>query len=184
MSKEIVSQKDYEFQIFNDPYLMDKVCNHIAMGGSVIDIAETLRINYATMMNWIKGEADRLKRYEQALVFRNEWAKEKVLKEIRDLGTFDIRKVLGVNGEVLPASEWPDEIAKAVVAIDVSEEFDKSGQDKVQAGWLKKVKFVDKLKALEMSAKNLSLLTEKHEVSGNLTLEQLLMATQNGSKKD
>ena len=180
MSKEIVSQKDYEFQIFNDPYLMDKVCNHIAMGGSAIDIAETLRINYATLITWIRSESTRLKRYEQSLVFRNEWAKEKVLKEIRDLGTFDIRKVLGVNGEVLPASEWPDEIAKAVVSIDVSEET--NGYENI--GWLKKVKFVDKLKALEMSAKNLSLLTEKHEVSGNLTLDQLIMATQRSDKKD
>lgn len=180
MSKEIVSQKDYEYQIFNDPNLIDKICNHVAMGGSVIDIAQTLRINYATLITWIRSESTRLKQYEQYLLYRNEWAKEKVLKEIRDLGTFDIRKVLGVNGEVLPASEWPDEIAKAVVSIDVSEET--NGDENI--GWLKKVKFVDKLKALEMSAKNLSLLTEKHEVSGNLTLDQLIMATQRSDKKD
>lgn len=36
----------------------------------------------------------------------------------------------------------------------------------------------DRLKAIEMLMKNLSMLTEKHEVTGTVTLDSLIMATQ------
>jgi len=56
--------------------------------------------------------------------------------------------------------------------------FEGKGDERIQSGILKKIKFVDKVRALEMQAKNLKLLTEQVEHSGKVTLDDLIMATQ------
>lgn len=170
---------DREYHFFLDPKRMEHITLHVANGGSLIDIAKGAMIPYSKIMAWIRADKERLDAYTAALDDRREWAKESVLSEIRALGMFDIRKLLNDDGGVKPVSEWPDEIARAVVGIDVSEERDDEGN---AAGYLKKIKTVDKLKSLEMVAKNLSLLIEKHDVNHTMTLDQLIMQTQN--KKD
>jgi len=170
---------DREFHFFSDPKRMEHITLHVANGGSLIDIAKGAMIPYSKIMAWIRADKARLDVYNAALADRQEWAKESILSEIRALGMFDIRKLLNDDGGVKPVSQWPDEIARAVVGIDVSEERDDEGNS---AGYLKKIKTVDKLKSLEMVAKNLSLLTEKHDVNHVMTLDQLIMQTQ--TKKD
>ena len=101
---------------------------------------------------------------------------EKVLGELKTLGHSDIRLLFDDNGAVKPISQWPDEIAKAVEAIQVVEEFeyhaggfycDSCGrkQSKELIGQTKKVKLWDKPKALELMGKHKKLFTEKTEVS-------------------
>ena len=177
-----ITKKDHEFTIFQDPQLINKICNHVSNGGSAIDLAEILYVRYSDLMRFINQDLNRQAAYKQALNDREEWAREKILGEIRALGTYDIRKLFNDNGGLKPISEWPEDIARAVSALEISEEFDGSGDQRTQTGWLKKVKTVDRLKALEMAAKNLSMLTEKHEVSGNLTLDQLIMNSQDNKK--
>ena len=46
MSKEMMSLKDREYNFFSDGEAIQKVCAHVSMGGSLIDLAETLGINY------------------------------------------------------------------------------------------------------------------------------------------
>ena len=177
-----LTRKDHEFTIFQDPQLINKVCNHVSNGGSAIELAEMLYVRYSDLMQFINQDINRQTAYRQAIKDREEWAREKILGEIRALGTYDIRTLFNENGGLKPISEWPDDVARAVSALEISEEFDGSGSDRVQTGWLKKVKTVDRLKALEMAAKNLAMLTEKHEVKGELTLDQLIMATQDKLK--
>lgn len=173
-----LSPADKEYIFFSDPGLLDKICDHVSNGGTVIDMAKVSNIQYSKIMKWIRFDADRLRKYQEALEDRREWAKESVLNEIRSLGMFDIRKLLGPDGEVLPPDQWPDDVAKAVVGLDVSEE----KSEGVPIGLLKKIKTVDKLKSLEMVAKNLKLLTETHDHKHEVTLDQLIMRTQD--KKD
>lgn len=160
--------------VFSDPNLMERIVNHVVNGGSLITLGDMLGVPYSALNAFIKADSKRVAEYAQALEDRKEWAKERVLQEIRDLGTYDIRKILDADGKVRPPSEWPDAIAKAISGIDISELFEGSGEERTQVGWTKKIKTVDKLKALEIMAKNLNLLTEKHEVTGTLTLEKLV----------
>lgn len=164
--------------ILTDPELMQRVTNHVMMGGSLIDLADLLQIRYCDLIRWIRYNKETSEAYDQALRDRNEWAKERVLKEIREISFFDIRKILDPEGNVIPVDEWPDEVSKAVVGVEVSEIHGSGDEKGLVIGKLKKIKMLDKLKALEMAAKNLSLLTEKHEVSGKVTLDQLILATQ------
>ena len=162
---------DREYHFFSDPKRMEHITLHVANGGSLIDIAKGAMIPYSKIMSWIRADKVRLDAYNAALEDRKEWTKETVLREIRELGTFDIRKILEENGNLKPDSKWPDEIAKAVVGMEISENDDGDS-------WVKKIKTVDKLKSLEMVAKNLSMLIEKHDVRHEVTLDQLIQQTQ------
>ena len=166
---------DREYHFFSDPKRMEHITLHVANGGSLIDIAKAALIPYSKIMAWVRADKVRLDAYNAALEDRKEWTKETVLREIRELGTFDIRKILNESGGILPPSQWPDEIAKAIVGMDVSEE----RVDGEVVGEIRKIKTVDKLKSLEMVAKNLSMLIEKHDVRHEVTLDQLIMQTQN-----
>ena len=79
---------------------------------------------------------------------------------------------------MLPVDQWPDVAAKAIAGLDVFEEWAGSGGERELIGHVKKFKTVDKLRAIELLMKNLSMLTDKTEVSGHVTLDQLILATQ------
>ena len=166
---------DREYHFFSDPKRMDHITLHVANGGSLIDISKAAMIPYSKIMAWIRADKVRLDAYTAAMDDRREWAKESVLSEIRSLGMWDIRKVIDDKGNLLPTSEWPDDVAKAIIGIDVSERYDNESET---TNITKKIKTVDKLKSLEMVAKNLSLLIEKHDVRHEVTLDQLIMSTQ------
>jgi phage terminase small subunit len=104
---------------------------------------------------------------------------ETILSELLKLATSDIRKLFNENGGLLPPSQWPDDIAPAVASIQVDELFDYDKGEKYQVGVTKKVKLWDKNAALDKLAKHLGLLIEKVELSGKVTLEDLV----NGSFK-
>lgn len=93
---------------------------------------------------------------------------EAVLEEIRRLGFSDIRKLFDADGRLLPCSEWPEEAASAVAAIEVFEEFGWTGAEKTLIGFTKKVKLWDKGAALKLMAQYLKLLVEVSRVEGEV----------------
>jgi hypothetical protein len=170
---------DREYHFFLDPERMTKIHLHVANGGSLIDIAKAAMIPYSKIMAWIRADKVRKDLYDHALTDRKEWAVERILNEVQTLTAFDLRRVLNSAGGFLPPDQWPDDIARAIVAMDVSEQF---GPDGESAGLLKKIKTVSKEKMIELLMKNLAMLTEKHDVNHTVTLDQLIMQTQ--TKKD
>lgn len=173
---------DREYHFFSSPGRIDEICLHVANGGTAIDIAKGAMIPYSKIMAWIRADKARKDKYDAALQDRKEWAVEKILNEVQSLTQFDLRKVLNSAGGILPPDQWPDDIARAIVGMDVSEEFDGFGEDRHQSGWIKKIKTVSKEKMIELLMKNLAMLTEKHDVNHTVTLDQLIMQTQ--TKKD
>ena len=78
----------------------------------------------------------------------------------------------------MPPDQWPDDIARTIAGLEVIENFDGQGDQRKQSGWTKRVKFTDKLKSIEMMMKNLNMLTDRVEVSGKVTLEDLVIGSQ------
>ena len=101
---------------------------------------------------------------------------QRVLGELSSLSFSDVRKLYSDDGRLKPIKEWPEDVAKMVVGIDVEEaKYDDEG---VQIkGEIKKVKMVDKLRAIEMIGKNLRMFVDKVEVVGKLSLEQLVVSS-------
>lgn len=165
---------DRDLKIYQDPDLLSKICKHVASGGSAITLAELWGVNFGELMGWIRLDKDRSKAYELALRDRNEWTLERILSELKDLATVDINDIFNPEGGLKPIDDWPKAARAAVVGIEVVEEFEGKGSDKVQTGWNKKVKLADKIRAIELIGRNLAAWTDKVEHSGAVTLEDVI----------
>lgn len=153
--------------VSNDPQFMQSIFDHVASGGSLIALCRTLDVKYATLIHWLHRDPERDKQYNLALSARAEWAMERVLAEIQLIGTVDIRRAYDDSGELLPINEMPDDVARALVSVDISE--DEAGRTN------KRIKLIDKLKALELMGKNFGMFIDRHEIDlGKQTLEALV----------
>jgi phage terminase small subunit len=85
-------------------------------------------------------------------------SQERVLLEVARIAFNDPRKAFDENGNLLPIQEWPDEVAAAVSSIEVVE-VGQAGSE-IQS-FVKKVRFWDKGKQVELAMKYLKMLTDK-----------------------
>ncbi len=132
-----MTQIEKEYLFFSNPDCMVNICRHIANGGALTGLADTIGIRYCDIMQYIRQSDDRRKMYEQALFDRNEWIKETVLSELR------------------------------AIALSQSETDPETGLPKMAATR-------DRLKSIELIGKNLQIFTEKLQVSGTVTLEDIV----------
>lgn len=100
---------------------------------------------------------------------------DRVLTEISRLAFNDPRRAFDDNGALLPVQDWPDDVAAAIASIECNE----IKLDGVVVGMVKKVKFWDKSKNLELAARHLGMLNDKLTVTiedefAQLTPAQLL----------
>lgn len=169
-----ITQDQREYIFFSKPDWIDIVCDNVANGGSIVNLAELIKIPHHKLLRSIRQSKEYSDKYSQALDDRKEWARETVLKTLADLCSFNFKDLFDSDGKILPIHQWPDVAAKSVAGMDVFEEYDGFGKEREQIGWIKKIKTTDRLKAIELVMKNLSMLTEKHEVSGELTMGALV----------
>ena len=76
-------------------------------------------------------------------------AADRVLLEAARLALFDPRKLFNDDGSPKGIHELDDDTAAAVAGIEVLEQFEGSGKDRVFVGYLKKYRIADKNSALE-----------------------------------
>mgnify|MGYP000848301907 FL=1 len=74
---------------------------------------------------------------------------DRVLLEAARLALFDPRKLFNDDGSPKGITELDDDTAAAVAGIEVVEQFEGSGKDRVFVGYLKKYRIADKNSALE-----------------------------------
>jgi phage terminase small subunit len=91
----------------------------------------------------------------------------RVLDELRRIATVDIGQAFDAEGNLKPLKDIPPDVRRAIAAIEVEEETEKRGT-------IRKVKFWDKPKALELIGRHLAMFVDKVEHSGTLTLEELI----------
>ena len=89
--------------------------------------------------------AERQKEREQ----RTAVTADRVLLEAARLAMFDPRKLFHDDGSPKGITELDDDTAAAVAGIEVVEQFEGSGKDRVFVGYLKKYRIADKNSALE-----------------------------------
>jgi phage terminase small subunit len=90
---------------------------------------------------------------------------ERVLQEVARIAFFDLRKMFDSEGNPIPVHKLDADTAAAINGLDVLEEFEGSGKDRVLIGHVKKYKIADKNAALGNALKVLGLLREKLEVT-------------------
>lgn len=78
---------------------------------------------------------------------------DEILLEIKKLATSDITRLIDPEtGCLIPATDWPDDLKPAVASFEVIESFNPFTGE--LTGYVKKLKFWDKPKSLEMLGKN------------------------------
>lgn len=108
----------------------------------------------------------RLEELQNEFKERNMVTVERVLQEYARLGFFDPRKLFNDDGKPKDISELDDDTAAALAGLEVFEEYDGRGDDRVFVGYTKKYKIADKKGALDSMARHLGMFVERHEVTG------------------
>lgn len=100
---------------------------------------------------------------------------DRVLGEIDHLAHSDLLDAFDpADGTLRALQSMPVNVRRAIASIEFTELFEGASGEKFVAGRIVKLKLWDKPKALEMQGRHLKLFTDKVEVSGKLTLEQLI----------
>lgn len=90
---------------------------------------------------------------------------ERVLLETARMALVDIGQAFDENGVLLPLCDMPEDVRRSISYIEVEELWEGKGEDRVQIGVLKRVKFWDKPKAVELLGKHLRLFSDRVEVA-------------------
>lgn len=118
----------------------------------------------------VKKEVERLL---AARSKRTEITADLVLGRLDDIGGLDIGDCFDDNGRFKNIKDIPKEIRKCIASIEVFEEFEGVGRDRIPVGEVRKIKFNDKIKANELIGRNLKMWVDRVEHKHS-TLEQLV----------
>lgn len=92
---------------------------------------------------------------------RTEITQDRVLQEYARLAFYDPRKLFQPDGTPKPIEALDDDTAAALAGLEVREEFEGTGQDRVFTGYTKKYKLANKLGALDSLARHLDMFDGK-----------------------
>ncbi len=148
-------------KIFADEYLIDlnatrayKVAYPRVKKDTVAATNGGRLLRNAEVENYID---ERMKEREK----RTEITQDRVLQELAKLGFFDIRKLFDDSGKPLDITGLDDETAACIAGLEVMDVYEGTGEDKEFAGYVKKYKLSDKLKALELLGRHLGMFKDK-----------------------
>ncbi len=107
-------------------------------------------------------------------------SQDSTLRELGRVGFSDPRKLFCPDGSLKSVHEWDDETAAFVASVEVFEEHQGTGENRVLVGHTKKLKLWDKVSALEKIARHLGMFVDRAEIklTGGLalTVEQAVAA--------
>jgi len=131
------------------PETVGDIVAYVSVGNSLIDLCEIWGVVYAVVSNWMRAEHK--EEYESALLTRGEYIDVKILDEVRKIALADIRSAFDDEGALKDVKEWSAEFSASVSSLESHDILCKDGSPQ---GKIKKIKFWDKLKALELLGKN------------------------------
>lgn len=107
---------------------------------------------------------------------------DQVLQELVMIARVNPADAFSEDGRILPPREMPEEIQRAIATLEVREIYDRRGPNRVATGQAKRLRFWDKIRALELLGKHLGLFSEKLEVTGRdqgpVVVQQMMSAEQ------
>lgn len=96
-----------------------------------------------------------------------------VLQELLSIHEMDLGDILNDDATIKPVSEWPKIWRQMVSAFDLAEMFEGRGDERQLVGILKKIKFPDKVKNLELIGKHVDVQAFKERVEHEGSIENL-----------
>lgn len=99
-----------------------------------------------------------------------------VLKRLVEIDQMDVLDIMDDSYNFRPIGEWPLIWRQYVSNIENMEEFDGFGDEREQSGWIKKIKWPDKVKNIELLGKHVAVGAFKDKVEHDISdpLKELL----------
>lgn len=148
--------------------------DHVACGGSITAYCQAHEFPFYQLRRWIRADSERSRLFDEAMDDRDELIKEDIKISLHQMTMFDLRKLYTEDGRLKHPLEWPEEIARSVAKLEQVDYYEGQGQDREQVGVIKKVQFIDKLKAKELVGKMTTLFNNEKKQNAE-TLGDLIM---------
>lgn len=103
-----------------------------------------------------------------AMKIRSERTKvtsDRVLQRMVEIDEMDVLDIMNDDMSLKPVSEWPKVWRQYLSGFDLAEMFEGNGDAREMVGILKKIKWPDKLKNLEMLGRHFGMFNDKLELS-------------------
>lgn len=103
---------------------------------------------------------------------RNRVSADYVLMRLVEIDQMDVIDILNDDMSIKPVSEWPKVWRQYLTGFELADMFEGRGDEKELVGILKKIKWPDKVKNLELIGKHVDVnaFKERLEVSGTVTI--------------
>lgn len=136
--------------------------------------AKTAEQQGARMLRNVKV-AEAIAAAMQARSQRTEITADYVLNRLVEIDQMDVLDIMGENMALKPLSEWPLVWRRYLSGLDLAEMFEGGGEQREMVGILKKIKWPDKVRNLELLGKHVAVqaFKDKVEHSGEMTLNVL-----------
>ncbi len=108
-----------------------------------------------------------------------------VLNRLVEIDQMDVLDILNDDMSLKPVSEWPKVWRQYLSGFELADMFEGRGDEKEMIGILKKIKWPDKVKNLELIGKHVDVnaFKERVEVSGTLTIADRMAAARRRVKE-
>jgi len=142
------------------PDFLSAICSHVSMGGSPIEYCTSNNIRYDLFSAWLSTIPPQdAKRYADALVARDEWFMQEILRNLHALATLDVRQAYNPNGTLRAIKDMSPSVAAAISSVKTKELFDEDGK---LLGYTNEIRFWDKNAALKLLGTHLAMYLERH----------------------
>lgn len=149
---------------FCDEYLIDfnasrayKVAYPNCKKDEVARANSSRLLTKANIKNYLNEQKEELKK-------RVNVTQEDVINELAKIAFADIRKLYSDTGSLKNIKDIDDDTAAALAGVETFEEYEGRGEDREYIGDTKKVKMIEKTKALDLLGKYFGIFKEKVEV--------------------
>lgn len=156
------------------PEFLADVCGEVAAGGTLAKLCRERGLIFKLVATWLGAEKDRRDAYQDALDIRERHHKDEIIEQLANMVRADLTTAFAPDGSLLPVAEIPEAVRHWIAGIEVEEIWAGRGDSRAVIGTLKKVRFWDKVRSTELLMRNLKMLIDRHEVTGKLTLADLI----------
>lgn len=125
---------------------------------------------------------------KEAMDFRNQRTQinaDYVLNRLVEIDQLDVLDILRDDMSFKPLSEWPKGWRQYLVGFDIAEMFEGSGEDRSMVGLMKKIKWPNKVKNLELLGKHVNVNAFRDQVVVDVThtlSQRMAKASERASK--
>lgn len=92
-----------------------------------------------------------------------------VLRRLVEIDQMDVLDIMTDEMSIKPVSQWPASWRRYLSGFDLADMFEGRGEDREMVGILKKIKWPDKVKNLELLGKHVTVQAFKEQVSSEVT---------------